>query len=170
MTVDKKTDSVPIDSSVMLLVLNGFLCMYAFSTESIYAIFLKDSYDYGESVLSALLACTGGIIGFIQIFCIRSLVDAIGKHATLGFGNTLLALGMLGVAFVRQQHLHFILFAIHIIGFSLADTALACLISRYSSPSSQGRDLAFNQAAQSCAKVLSPLVAGFLYESELFSP
>jgi len=139
--------------------------MYAFSTESIYAIFLKDSFGYGESVLSILLALTGGTIGVIQIFFIRSLVESIGKHATLGFGNTLLAIGMLGVAFVRQQHIHFTLFVIHIIGFSLADTALASLISRYSSPSSQGRDLAFNQAAQSCAKVLSPVVAGFLYES-----
>jgi hypothetical protein len=28
----------------------------------------------------------------------------------------------------------------------------------------QGRNLAANQAAQSCARVLSPLCAGFLYE------
>lgn len=41
---------------------------------------------------------------------------------------------------------------------------MASLISRYSSIQTQGRDLALNQAAQSCARVLSPLFAGILYE------
>ena len=76
---------------------------------------------------------------------------------------------MLGVAIIRQQQLHFTLFAVHVIGYSIADTALASLISRYSSPSCQGRDLALNQAAQSCARVLSPLIAGILYESILIA-
>jgi MFS family permease len=50
------------------------------------------------------------------------------------------------------------------IGYSIADTALVSLISSYSEKSTQGRDLSFNQAAQSCARVLGPLVAGTLYE------
>ncbi|CAN0467896.1 unnamed protein product, partial [Discosporangium mesarthrocarpum] len=49
------------------------------------------------------------------------------------------------------------LFTIHIIGYSLADTALVSLISRYATPSTQGRSLGLNQAAQSTARVISPL-------------
>jgi MFS family permease len=79
-------------------------------------------------------------------------------------GNILLCLGMIGVALIRKEVLHFLLFSGHIIGYSIADTALVSLISRYSSPNSQGRDLSFNQAAQSVARVLSPLVSGLLYE------
>ena len=73
----------------------------------------------------------GLIIGIIQVFFIKPIVGAIGKHATLGVGNVLLAFGMLGVAFIREQHLHFFLFAVHVVGYSIADTALASLISRY---------------------------------------
>ncbi|CAN0541122.1 unnamed protein product, partial [Ectocarpus sp. 8 AP-2014] len=45
-------------------------------------------------------------------------------------------------------------------GYSLADTALVALISRYASPATQGRSLGLNQAAQSMARVVSPVVSG----------
>ena len=158
-----------VQSSVMLLVLNGFLLMYAFATETIYAMFMKDSFGYGERALSTLFAFNGFFIGVFQVFFIKPMINAIGKHATLAVGNFLLAAGMVGVALVREEKLHFSLFALHIVGYSIADTALASLISRYSLPATQGRDLAFNQAAQSCARVLSPLFAGLLYERSKMS-
>ena len=160
----KNEKRVPVESAVMLLVLNGFLLMYAFATETIYAMFMKDSFGYGERALSTLFAFNGFFIGVFQIFFIKPMINMIGKHATLGVGNALLAVGMVGVALVRKETLHFMLFAGHIVGYSIADTALASLISRYSAPATQGRDLALNQAAQSCARVLSPLFAGLLYE------
>lgn len=153
-----------VSTPVLLLVTNGFFLMYAFATETIYAMFIKDSFGYGERVLSALLAFCGLFIGIFQTFFIKPLITRIGKHATLAVGNGLLAAGMVGVALVREERAHFALFAAHIIGYSIADTALASLISRYSPASSQGRDLALNQAAQSVARVLSPLFAGLLYE------
>lgn len=153
-----------VNSPVTLLVLNGFLIMYAFATETIYAMFIKDSFGYGERALSTLFAINGIFIGIFQVFFIKPLVSAIGKHATLMLGNMLLAIGMIGVALVREQVPHFLLFTLHIVGYSIADTSLASLISKYSTFSSQGSDLAMNQAAQSCARVLSPLIAGTLYE------
>lgn len=51
------------------------------------------------------------------------------------------------------------LFTVHIMGYSLADTALVALISRYASPATQGRSLGLNQAAQSMARVVSPVVS-----------
>ena len=71
---------------------------------------------------------------------------------------------MIGLSLIRNEPIHFALFVVHIVGYSIADTALASLISKYSSPSSQGRDLAYNQAAQACARIVSPLIAGLLYE------
>ena len=149
---------------VMCLVLNGFLLMYAFSTESIYAVFIKDSFGYGERVLSTLFAINGLFIGIFQVFFIKPMINVFGKHMTLVFGNLLLALGMLGIALVREEVPHFLLFSLHVVGYSIADTALASLITRYSTEDSQGRDLALNAAAQASARVLSPLIAGLLYE------
>lgn len=149
---------------VMLLVLNGFLLMYAFATETVYAMFIKDSFGLGEKALSLLFALNGVMIGLFQVFLIKPLVGKIGKYATLAVGNFVLAAGMVGVALVRQKSLHFAIFAIHVVGFSIADTALVSLVTHYSSAESQGRALSFNHAAQACARVISPLVAGLVYE------
>ena len=37
-------------------------------------------------------------------------------------------------------------------------------MTRYSPQESQGRALALNQAAQACARIISPILAGLLYE------
>mmetsp|Transcript_16818 Transcript_16818/g.37887 ORF Transcript_16818/g.37887 Transcript_16818/m.37887 type:complete len:721 (+) Transcript_16818:73-2235(+) len=161
--VGAKTEA-PLRLEVVFLVLNGFLIMYAFGTETIYAMFIKDTFGYGETALSALFALNGLVMGVFQVFAIKPLINLIGKHATLAAGNLLLGAGMLGLALIRDKARHFFFFAVHILGYSIADTALVSLVSRYSDPSSQGRDLALNQAAQACARIFSPLVAGLLYE------
>ena len=153
-----------VSSPVLILVLNGFLLMYACATETIYAMFMQDSFGYGERVLSALLAFCGLFIGLFQVFLIKPLVGSVGKHGMLAAGNAVLAIGLVGVALVRDESVHFALFVLHIVGYTVADTALVSLITRYSSPQSLGRDLSLNQAAQSVGRVLSPLVAGLLYE------
>ena len=123
-----------------------------------------DSFGMGEKALSLLFALNGVMIGLFQVFLIKPLVGKIGKYATLAVGNFVLAAGMVGVALVRQKSLHFTIFAIHVVGFSIADTALVSLVTHYSSPESQGRALSFNHAAQACARVISPLIAGLVYE------
>lgn len=149
---------------VLLLILNGFLLMYAFSTETIYAIFIKDAFDLGERALSMLFAMNGLLIGLAQMFLIKPLVGRIGKHATLALGNAVLAAGMVGVGLVRSRNINIAIFAVHVVGYSLADTAVASLVTRYSPADSQGRALSLNQAAQASARVISPLIAGLLYE------
>ena len=156
--------TVPLNSEVIFLVLNAFLIMYAFGTETIYAVFIKDTFGYSEAALSGIFAVNGLLTGIFQIFCIKPLIGILGMHFTLALGNILLGLGMLGLGFVREKIPHFLLFACHILGFTIADTALVSLISRYSAPVSQGRDLALCQAANSCARIFSPLIAGLLYE------
>ena len=160
----KAAVSIPVEKPVKLLVLNGFLLVYAFATESLYAMFMKDSFGYGEQVLSTLFAWCGLLIGIFQVFMIKPLINKAGKHVTLALGNLGLAFGMIGLALVRKEVIHFLMFGIHLLGYTVADTALVSLISKYSAASTQGRDLAYNQAAQSCAKVISPLFAGLLYE------
>ena len=167
----KPKEKEKISPIVLGLIFNGFLLMYAFATETIYAIFMKESFEgYGERALSTLLAASGAGIGLFQVFLIKPLINMIGKHATLVLGNVLLTCGMIGIALVRQKMPHFALFFVHIIGYSIADTALASLISRYSSSQMQGQALSLNQAAQSCARVVSPIVAGILYEKSKTSP
>jgi MFS family permease len=149
---------------VFLLTLNGFALMYTFASETIYAMFIKDIFGYGEHTLSKLFAINGSLIGIFQIFFIKPMITYAGKHNTLAIGNLMLSLGMIGVALIRFPLIHFILFGIHILGYSIADTSLASLITKYSTSNNQGSDLALNQAAQAIARVFSPVFAGLLYE------
>lgn len=129
-TKNKEKKTIPISKEVLLLILNGFLIMFAFGTETIYAVFIKDIFGYGESKLSALLAINGLLMGLFQVFCIKPMINLLGKHVTLAIGNILLGLGMLGLAMIRSKALHFILFGCHIIGYSiLTDTILVSLLS-----------------------------------------
>eukprot|EP01037_Dinobryon_pediforme_P043376 gene43376-54363_t len=61
--------------------------MFAFATETIYAMFIKDSFGYGESTLSTIFAINGLFIGLFQVFFIKPVISMIGKHATLALGN-----------------------------------------------------------------------------------
>ncbi|KAG5188576.1 major facilitator superfamily domain-containing protein [Tribonema minus] len=161
LALKKQRDIIPPE--VLLLAMNGFLLVYAFSIETIYAMFMKDNFGYGHATLSTLFAVNGVLVGFLQLVLMRHLVAKMGKHMLLASGNLLLALGMLGLSLVRYTPLHFLLFSVHILGYSMADTALVSLISRYAGSNAQGRSLGLNQAAQSTARVISPLVAGYLY-------
>ncbi|CAM9497218.1 unnamed protein product [Heterosigma akashiwo] len=138
--------------------------MYAFAVETVYAAFLKDNFGYGESVLATLFVLNGMSVGMLQVFFIKKLVNKLGKHMLLVLGNALLAAGMVGLALIRQPLVHFAMFSVHILGYAIADTALSSLISRYSSPDTQGTHLGLNQAVQSFARMISPLVAGALYQ------
>ncbi len=151
---------------VLLLVLNGFLLVCALSIETtVYATFLKDNFGYGETVLSTVFALNGIMVGILQLILVKHVVKKLGKHIMLLTGNVAMAVGMMGVGLVRRsQILHFLFFSVHILGYSIADTAIISLISRYSVPNMLGRNFGLNQASLSFAKVISPLIAGVLYE------
>ncbi len=150
---------------VLLLVLNGFLLMYACSIETtVYSIFIKDNFGYGETVLSTVFALNGIMVAVLQLVFVKHIVEKLGKHMMLLMGDLTMTLGMVGLSLVRAQFLHFLFFSVHILGYSIADTAIVSLISRYSAPDMQGQSLGLNQAALGFAKVISPLIAGMLYE------
>lgn len=127
-------------------------------------MFLQDNFGYGETTLGTVFAINGVAVGLLQVFFIKNLFSSLGKHMMLVLGNLLLGGGMLGLALIHNQAVHFFMFSVHVMGYAISDTALASLISRYSSPDAQGKNLGLSHAAQSCARIVSPLVAGYLYE------
>jgi Na+/melibiose symporter-like transporter len=159
-----KQYAIPLE--IRWLVLDSFLLMFALSTETIYAMFLKDVFGEGEKTLSTIFAVNGLAVGIIQVFLIKTIINKIGKLPTLAMGHIFLSLAMIGVAMIRNKYLHYLMFSIHILGYSIADTSLVSLFSSYSLKST-GRNLAYCQAAQSSARILSPLIAGYLYQRSM---
>jgi hypothetical protein len=141
--------------------------MFAFATEGIYAMLLKDSFGLRDRSLAELFAVCGLVVMMMQRFLMKPLIAWIGGKDTLVLGNLLLSLGMVGIALLRGARLlplHMMAFALHVVGYSIADTSLVSIISELSHKASAGQDLALNQAVQSGARILSPLVAGYLYQ------
>lgn len=61
--------------------------------------------------------------------------------------------------------LHFLAFALHVAGFSLGQTALPALLSRFASTEGQGKALGLGQAVQAASRVVAPVASGYLYDN-----
>jgi hypothetical protein len=59
----------------------------------------------------------------------------------------------------------FFSFALHVAGFSIGQTALPALLSRFASKEDQGKSLGLGQAFQAAARVAAPVASGFLYDN-----
>ena len=93
-------------------------------------------------------------------------MNKTGKHVasflsciTLGVGLALLPLTL------SNKPLHFLAFALHVAGFSIGQTALPALLSRFASKEDQGKSLGLGQAFQAASRVVAPIISGYLYES-----
>jgi MFS family permease len=149
------------------IIVNAFALMFAFATEGIYAMLFKDSFGLRDRSLAELFAFCGLVVMVMQRFLMKPLIAWLGGRETLMLGNLLLSLGMVGIALLRGARLlplHLLAFALHVVGYSIADTSLVSILSDLSHKASAGKDLALNQAVQAGARILSPLVAGFLYQ------
>lgn len=153
-----------VPTLIQYLIVDSFLLMFSLSTENIYGLFLKDVFRHDQQVLSKLIAVNGLLIGLFQVFCIKSFIDHVGEVKTLLFGHFLLSAAMIGIALIRYQPVHFVMFTLHILAYVISDTALISLISTHSSSSQTGYHLSLAHAAHSIARILSTLCAGVLYQ------
>ena len=158
------TTNIQSNYPIYLLVLNGFFLMMALSSQSVYPILGKEAFGFDANSFSKILAANALIIGIVQVFFIKHILSFFGTNRTLAIGNLLATVGLLGVSLLRKKMIHLILYTIYAIGYCIADTSVVSLIMHYASTASQGRYLALNQAGQSFARVISPFIAGFLYE------
>jgi len=53
--------------------------MYAFATETIYAVLLKEKFGYGEVVMGLVLALNGVAVGVLQVSGGGGGIDAGGQ-------------------------------------------------------------------------------------------
>lgn len=147
-----------------LLLFNSFTVMYAFSIESIYSIFLKDTYGYEESSLSLLMIFSGILIGLIHLLILPYLLNFFSSYSLLFLSNILLLIGLIGISFIRKKVFHFFFFFLHLIGYGLSDLLILLLLTLYTSNHSYGIILGLNQFIQASAKIIGPILNGLLYD------
>lgn len=162
-----KTSVTNSNNAINYLYISGFLVMLAASTEGVYPLILEKSFGLGERALAALFAGSGIAVLLLQYFCVALLQQKFGLVNLMVFGNALLSIGLLGIAFIRSKNFaaaHFFCFFLHLIGFSLSDTAVVSLISSLNSNQVEsGVDsLAYLQTVQAIARIGSPILTAFI--------
>jgi DHA1 family tetracycline resistance protein-like MFS transporter len=158
--------AAPKLTSLTPLFIAGFSAMFAFATEGLYPILLKQAFGLAEGALASIAVGSSMSVLLLQTLLVPLLFSKFGKFNIMFLGNALLSSGLLGVALIRSYSLlplHVLMVLLQVVGFSLADTALVSLISEHSASGARGRHLSTHQAAQAVSRIASPLLSGYVY-------
>ncbi|GMI25704.1 hypothetical protein TrCOL_g9213 [Triparma columacea] len=160
---DMKKYFIPI-----IFTLNAmFWSNYAFTVmQSTYGVLIFEEWGWSTTALGSILVVSGLEIAVLQGKLIKPIVDRTGKHVSSALSNLLLGVFLLALPLtVGVKPLHFLAFALHVAGFSLGQTALPALLSRFASTDGQGKALGLGQAVQAASRVVAPVASGYLYDN-----
>ena len=151
---------------LLLISLAMFSSNYAFTVmQSTYGVLIMDKFGWTTSALGAILVVSGLEIAVIQGKGVKVLIDITGKHMAGVIGCVLLGVSLAALPLTTfNKSLHLLMFSVQVAGFSICQTALPALLSRYASTENQGSVLGFGQAAQAASRVIAPLISGVLYD------
>lgn len=152
---------------ILLISFSMFSSNFGFTVmQSTYGVLITDEYNWSTKALGLILVVSGLEIAVLQGKVVKMIVSKFGKHVSGLLGCALLGIGLAGLPLtVFNKPLHLFSFAVQVAGFSICQTALPALLSRYASKESQGSVLGFGQAAQAASRVVAPLVSGVLYDN-----
>jgi MFS transporter, DHA1 family, tetracycline resistance protein len=100
---------------------------------------------------------------FIQGGLLRRLKGKNLEPALVVSGTAAFAVGLLGVALVRDPLLVLLPLALIAVGAGFVTPSLTSLMSQRSEPSEMGQTLGAGQAMGALARIAGPVAAGFLY-------
>jgi DHA1 family tetracycline resistance protein-like MFS transporter len=141
-----------------------FLIIFAFAgMETTFALWALQQFGWGPSSVGYLFAYVGILGAVIQGGLIGRLTRRFGEERLLLAGSVCLLLGLLGIPLSSRIPYLFVATGILSIGFAMVQPSINSLISRRAAAHEQGEVLGVSQSAGSLARVLGPLVAGFLF-------
>ena len=132
-----------------------------------YTLFATRFLGYGQPQINANASAAAAVAALTQLLLVPRAIGRLGEARACACG--LLALGScFAVApLVRLQPAHALLYLSSRAGLALAETSNAGLSVKHSPPALRGRNLGLLQSTQAGGRVVSPLVAGLLYEASL---
>ncbi|MEK6578933.1 MAG: MFS transporter [Bdellovibrionota bacterium] len=132
--------------------------------ETTFAIFMAHRFGYDAQPAGFVLALMGIIMATIQGGLIGKLAKRFGEYNLIVMGALLCAVG-LGLFPVLPTAFFVILsLCIMSVGNGILNPSLSSLASLGASPRQKGLVMGVYQSASSLARVLGPLVAGWLYD------
>jgi len=160
---------IPILRNIPLvqMLLIFFFSMMAFVMfESVAAIFMKDTFDFGVREVGLVFALAGVIIAIVQGGLVGRLTRALGEWPLVITGPLLISTAMAVLALSGWVHLWPLIIVgviFNATGRSLQTPTLSSLISRTSDRNQQGTVFGLFHMLGSLARVIGPMIATGAY-------
>jgi len=148
-----------------LAILLFFLVTTGFAQlETTFALLLLERFGLDARHAGEILALMAVVMVFIQGGAIGKLVKRFGEVRLAAVGTALMALALSAASL--SYHLLWFVGALlfQALGFALTNPSLSSLASRNADADKQGSTLGLYQSAGSLARVIGPLVAGYLFD------
>lgn len=174
-TEERKSRRNRIDKKLWLHILTnpktGFAILLFFlvttgfaQLETTFALLLLERFGLDAKHAGEILALMAVVMVFIQGGAIGKLVKRWGEVRLTIAGTALMAIA-LSAASLSYHLLWFVgALLIQAMGFAITNPSLSSLASRNAEANQQGSTLGLYQSAGSLARVIGPLVAGFLFD------
>lgn len=160
-----RTPTVPRILLVALLATGGF-AMY----ESTLALLTKKQFGLGERANGWVFAWIGFCLVLAQGLLVRRLMPRLGEARLAQIGTLLLGGGFVLLIFVGSLGALYAVVPVIVVGFACLTPSLSSLISRRTSPETQGEILGVHQSGLALARILGPLAGNLCQAVDLHLP
>lgn len=151
----------PVLSRILIIT---FLFISAFAAaESTFGLWTQKRFDWGPRELSLCFSTVALTAALAQGFLTGPLTRRFGEAVMLVAGLAILCLSLALQPLGRGQAHTIILLAVTVFGQSLVLPNIIALLSRTTSPDSQGAVLGLNQAMGALARASGPVMGGALF-------
>jgi len=151
----------PVVSRVLLVTL---IYMAGFSgMESTFGLWTAARYDWGPREVAWAFMAVGVVSVICQSMVTGRLARRFGESRVLAVGCLLFGVGLVGQVLSPVQQMVPVMMAVGAFGMALTMPNVSAMISRSVDPDQQGAMLGLNMASSSIARILGPVIAGFIF-------
>ena len=149
----------------------GFLTMFAFvAMETTFSLLGFRKFGLNQQQLGRTFGVLGIVIAIVQGGLVGKLAKLLGERRLAMIGAVVVALGLGALPWQPTLTLTVVCLLLVACGQGLLQPCLSTLLSRSSAADAQGGVLGLGQSLSSLARVVSPLIAGVLFERDVFLP
>lgn len=146
------------------LVSVAFIAVAAFSGfEATFALLAERRFSLDEGGIAVVFVCIGLFLVVIQGGVIRPVGAKLGVQGSITAGLVFNAAGLVLLAFATRWSILVPALALLTFGQGLTTPNFTALVTGAVSPRQRGEALGFQQSASALARVVGPVLAGFLF-------
>jgi multidrug resistance protein len=155
----------PASTPLRHLALVGFITTFAFAAfEATFSLFGDRRFGLTEGSSAAVFFGVGVVLVAIQGNLFGKVVDRWGLGVTFRNGVLLLVGGLLALAAATNWPVLIVALVLLAVGQGCASPSITTIVSDLALPDQRGEALGFQQSAYAVARVLSPPIAGLLFD------